>query len=175
MELRSEAPNRFINRRQALIGVAALVAGTAVYLLDRPAGQLALIPPDWVLSDGQGSVSGILGGVLPDFLHPFAFAMLTGSLLAPSRLRYGIACLVWATIDLAFETGQAPTVSKWLAATIGPWKGRIPGVESILSYFGNGTYDPLDVLATIAGAVMAWLLLQKTGGHDGFHFRIKKT
>lgn len=155
-----------VNWRQAGIGVAVLVAGAVLYLLERPLGPIALTPEGWSLIEDGGPVLGFLGRVLPDIFHPFAFAMLTGSLLVPGTLRYGVACLAWASVDLALEVGQAPPVLAWLEAVVAPWTGQVPGVELALAYFRDGVFTVMNVLAVVLGAGAAWFTLQVTARRD---------
>lgn len=156
-----------VNWRQAGIGVAALFAGAALYLLERPLGPFALAPEGWSLIEDGGPLLGFLGRVLPDVLHPFAFAMLTGALLIPGTLRYGLACLAWATFDLALEAGQAPPVLAWLEENLAPWAGQVPGVELALAYFRDGVFTLMNLLAVVLGACAAWFLLQITARREG--------
>jgi len=155
-----------LNWRQAGIGVAALVAGAVLYLLERPLGPVALTPEGWSLIEDGGPILGFLGRVLPDILHPFAFAMLTGALLIPGTLRYGFACLAWAAVDLVLEVGQAPPVLAWLEEVLAPWAGQVPGVELALAYFRDGVFTVMNVLAVILGAGAAWFMLQITARRD---------
>jgi hypothetical protein len=155
-----------VNWRQAGIGVAALVAGAALYLLERPLGPIALTPEGWSLIEDGGPILGFLGRVLPDVLHPFAFAMLTGALLLPGTLRYGLACLAWATFDLVLEAGQAPPVLAWLEETLAPWAGQVPGVDLLLAYFGDSVFTVMNLLAVVLGACAAWLVLQVTARRE---------
>jgi hypothetical protein len=148
-----------IDRRQAALGLAALLAGMAVYLIDRPAGQLSGAPHGWHLWDGRTHLLGRVGGILPDFLHVFGFSVVTGSLLEPGLRRYLAACGTWALIDVAFETGQHPVVAAWIEASLPPQNSRNSISVWTVEYFRNGTFDPLDILAILAGAAAAlWLL-----------------
>lgn len=151
-----------IDWRQAAIGTVALLAGVAVYLVDRPAGQLAGVPTAWFLWDGETRILGRLGGVLPDFLHPFGFAMLTGSLLQPDRRRYLTACAAWALADAIFEVGQHPLAAAWIETSLAPINSQFPPLSWLTGYVRNGAFDPFDLLAIFAGAAVAFWLLLKT-------------
>ena len=122
------------------LGFTALLLGVLVYALERPAGSVAILPAG--LMPG-GAFLGPLAGPLPTFLHTFAFALMTAAFLTPTRRARLAACGVWAVINFAFEVSQHPAFME-------------------LTGFGmHGAYDPLDLLAALAGALVAYLFLQR--------------
>ena len=142
--------------RLAALAVGLLVLGTAVYLLDRTPGSAWLIPAAWQAGGGGdgrggGTVFGALGRWLPSFVHAFAFAVLT--------------CVGWALVDTLAEVGQHAAVSAPLAAAIESWLGPGPVGTSIARplarYFTRGSFDVADVIAGLAGAVVAYGLLRR--------------
>lgn len=125
------------------IAVAALAAGVAVYVLDRPPGSAYLLPRSATLFSGAPSWFGSADAWLPAFLHVFAFSMLTAALLSASRVAAAGACVAWWAIDSLFELGQHPAVSPHLGA----------------GYFVRGSFDPAGLLATALGALLAYATL----------------
>lgn len=160
-----------IDRKQAAIAIAAMLVGAALYILERPLG----LSEDGALVESGGALVGFLGRVIPDVLHPFAFAMLTGALLKPSSMKYGLVCLTWALIDLVLEVGAAPPVLAWLETVSKPYIGSVPGIEAMLGYFREGVFSMVNVLAVLFGACLAWFVLLITAKRDDLHFIIRNS
>ncbi len=121
------------------LGFTALVLGVLVYALERPAGSVAILPAG---SMHDGAFLGPLAGPLPTFLHTLAFALMTAAFLAPARHARLAACGVWVAFNMAFEISQHPAFAE-------------------LAGFGlPGAFDPLDLLAAIAGAVAAFIFME---------------
>lgn len=118
-------------------GASALLLGVLIYLSARATGSspaaLGWLPPV------PASWAPLLGP-LPSLLHAFAFTLLTTALLGPGRVSF--AALLWAGIDTAFEIAQH---------TAFPDTGLRVG----------GTFDPLDLLAIAAGAMLAYLFVTR--------------
>jgi len=156
--------------RLAALAVGLLVLGTAVYLLDRTPGSAWLIPAAWQAGGGGdgrggGTVFGALGRWLPSFVHAFAFAVLTALVLPRHPASVPAACVGWALVDTLAEVGQHAAVSAPLAAAIESWLGPGPVGTSIARplarYFTRGSFDVADVIAGLAGAVVAYGLLRR--------------
>ena len=143
--------NRKLNHELLAIAVTALLAGVAFYWAGRPSGSalfLSLLPPS---PPGQNSESfASWFGWLPTFAHVFAFSLLT--FLALGRRHLLFACLMWGVINALFELGQALP-----AGTI----QLLPDFLNFRSYFAHGVFDPLDLVACVAGAWAAWALVRK--------------
>ncbi|HSC65771.1 MAG TPA: hypothetical protein VLD35_19180 [Caldimonas sp.] len=139
-------------RRVALLAamaVAALVAGTLVYLVDRPPGHAMWIP-HFALAP-RPPTFGSIGDWLPSFVHPLAFALLTAAALpAGSPWRYR-GCVAWGAVDVACELGQhAALKTAWLGLAE---QGLAPVAAS--RYFLHGRFDVADLVAAAAGALAA--------------------
>lgn len=141
--------------------------GVAVYLIDRPATQLAFLPPTWFRFDGDARLFGVAADSLPDLLHVFGFAMLTGALFRAGPRSYGLVCTGWAVIDLAFELGQWPPLAERIATMLLPMEHHNPEVFFFRAYFQRGVFDPADIAAIAAGAVAAYLTLRATNRRRG--------
>jgi hypothetical protein len=132
---------------------AALLLGLAVYLVDRPVAPSLRVPG--IGAFARPGAFGAVGGWLPSFVHPFAFALLTAALLpVRSRARFG-ACAAWGAVNVAFEIGQHPRLRGALASAIGQAFGPAPAARALANYFMRGTFDPLDITAALAGAAAA--------------------
>jgi hypothetical protein len=142
-----------------LIAAAGLQLGLGllVYLADRGSSHVALLR--WLPLAGGHAVFGVLGQWLPSFVHACAFGLLTAAALpAVPALRLG-ACAVWGAADVAFELGQHPILSPWLASTLHHAFGTGPLTRALSNYFVHGTFDIGDVAAAVLGALAASLLV----------------
>ena len=153
---------RAINKLQISIGFLTLFAGLLLYLINRPSDIyfVSFIKGAenlhcWALPFPLG-----IGGALPSFLHVFAFSLLLGGLLACRKTGYLIICCAWLLSNVLFEFGQRYPIS--FSGLIPNWFERIFILESMRSYFLNGTFDFFDLLASSVGAVAAYWVLVKT-------------
>ncbi len=73
------------NKAQIVIGLAALLLGTMVYVVDRP-GDQSFVPSAISLVPFTPSVFGVVGHSLPTFTHVFAFSLFTAAVLAGASL-----------------------------------------------------------------------------------------
>ena len=142
----------------AAIAAAALAIGVLIYLSDRDAARVLLMPtlPTWT----GGPRFGVLGLWLPSFLHTFAFSLFTVALL-PRHTRWRVgACLAWGGVNVLFEIGQHPQLSGPLAQLLqsGLGEGRVSA--ALAGYFLRGTFDLGDIAAAVLGAVAAMALMR---------------
>lgn len=155
----------------ALLAVAALAAGMAVYALDRTPGSAMAWPTTWSIGQfadtpaASGNWLGVVRGSLPSFVHAFAFAALSALLLPRTRWWAGAACAAWAVIDTVFEALQHPALSapavRWLhevdLVRVLQWCA-----DKTAGYLASGHFDPWDVLAGVLGALAAYAVCQAT-------------
>ena len=153
---------RKINIFPFIIGIASLLIGLLIYLIDRP--------PEctyFVFNNGTNintnlykvvpNIFGSFGYNLPAFLHVFAFILITGGLIPRNNKGYIIITIFWFTIDFAFEVGQK---FKLLSLKLIPhWFNYIPVFKNTRNYFIKGTFDLFDIVAIIIGSMLAYLLL----------------
>lgn len=144
-----------------VLGLSALMGGTAVYLLDRPVEQ-SFVPGDLSLFHLTPVVFGFIGQSLPTFAHVFAFCLLTAALLAGGKKAAITVCLGWFLVDVAFELGQHSALALALSTLIPPWFAHLPILNQTGSYFLDGTFDPLDLLAIALGALAAYVVIQRS-------------
>ncbi len=148
-----------INSKQLILGSVALAVGLMEYVLNRPSASTYL--GKWTEAftgefSLQMDVFGLFGGVVPEFVHSFCFALVTIALFpgASKKLRATV-CAVWLAVELFFEIGQCfgHQISQCLTRIVsyniflGPVK----------NYFLFGTYDHLDVLAICLGIITAYV------------------
>lgn len=138
----------------------ALLLGAAVYLVDRPAGSAWLLPAAWqAATPGRGF--GSVGQWLPSLVHAFAFSVLTACLLPRRAGRAASACLGWALVDSLAEIGQHAALAAPLAAALAPAFDVAPLAMRLARYFMQGTFDPADLAAGLAGSALAYLALRR--------------
>ncbi|MBW2020595.1 MAG: hypothetical protein JRI58_11155 [Deltaproteobacteria bacterium] len=159
-----------VNSNQLILGFGALVIGLVEYVVSRPADSTYLGKMIGALAGDfpfKMDIFGIFGGVVPEFVHPFSFALITMAIFpqATKKVR-GMICLFWLFIELFFEVGQC--CGHQIAQYIPEVFGQSSIVCSLKSYFINGTYDHLDVLAIFLGITVAYIAGEHTskGGND---------
>ena len=154
---------RTINISFILIGVAGLLLGSLVYLIDRPPDQTYFVCSSGInisLFDIMPNLFGSISNSLPSFIHVFSFILITAGLLSCHKIGYLIICLCWFFIDFAFELGQKyHTLSLKI---IPDWFEGIPFLENTENYFQKGTFDISDVAAIAFGTVIAYFVLLTT-------------
>ena len=140
------------------LGIAglSLLAAIAVYVLVRP------YPPELL-----GSVSlnlaypagftGLLGSA-PSFFYTLAFGLFIGAIA-----RNFWHCLAWILLVLLLELSQL----QYFAAKITYWLQDLLSERAwhfIGPYWSRGTFDPLDMLAALAGGLIALFLVTRLPG-----------
>lgn len=143
----------------ALIAAAALGSGIVIYALDREVPAYFL-PTAWSTARSGGPWVGAVGGVLPGFVHAYAFVLLTAA-VAPWPDPARSVCIFWFTLDSLFELGQHPAIAPHTAAALPAWFQHLPVLEAAKSYFLRGTFDPWDLAAIAAGTIAAYLTVTR--------------
>jgi len=148
------------NSTLVFLGTGLLLFGALEYILSRPTDSThlrSLIDCFTNIFHLRIHIYGNLGGVLPDFIHPLSFSLLTMAIFPQAQrgLR-AMICLAWLSIDLLFELGQCfnTQISQLLPKILS--KGHI--LDLLTGYFISGTYDHLDILAICLGALTAFII-----------------
>jgi hypothetical protein len=152
-----------MNKKQIVIGMISLLVGVMIYLVDRPPNQTYFV--SWIgsaisLHHVLPPLFGPFAQSLPAFVHVFAFALLTTGILACNRKGCMIACLVWLSVDVAFELGQKFGV--WSSSLVPSWFEGISLLENTANYFLLGTFDFMDLAAIVVGTVAAYFTMMCT-------------
>ena len=142
------------------LGCLALGVGVLVYLTDRDPSRAALVPAIAALS--QSHLFGAVGLSLPSFVHPFAFSLFTATLQPARRAPAYWACGLWWAINVAFEIGQAPSVSAEVADMLPRFLGQTWLATTLSDYLLRGTCAVADLVAATAGAAAAAAVLRFT-------------
>jgi len=149
---------RVINLKQLITGIAVFLFGSLEYLLTRPVDSTCM---EKIVGWFRGSSSSVgiygdMGGFMPEFAHPFSFALITMALFPGSgRKTRGLICFFWLFIELFFEAGQR--FGNEIVSYIPSFCERIYILDNLKSYFVKGVYDPNDVLAIFLGIIAAYM------------------
>ena len=149
-----------LNSRQLVTGFGFLIIGALLYILCRPADSThlgRLLTGISVCFPFRIHLYGPVAGVLPDYIHPLSFALLTLAIFPKAkRAVRTTVCLFWLTIDLLFEMGQHFFFSMKAFLTSVLPEGSL--LNLLTGYFDSGTYDHLDILAIILGSITAFFI-----------------
>ena len=140
---------------------SSLAVGCSVYLFDRPK-SIYLFSAFPYLSPKHYGLFGTIGQWLPSAVHTYAFILLTVVSLGNSRRIVVNSSIFWLVAGWLFECGQYPAVATRLVNHIPGWFAGVPLLEDLTSYFRHGTFDPMDLFATLVGALAAWATCQLT-------------
>lgn len=140
------------------IGLAALVLGAFVYLVDRNPSSVYFIPAGLSQWKGQQSVFGVIGNFLPTFVHPFAFICLSAAFIELNKRNIVLTCLAWLFIDSVFELVQMTVVAQYLLGIIPSFSG-IPILENTHNYLLHGSFDVFDLFSIVLGTIAAYFTL----------------
>jgi len=135
--------------------IAALVAGTAVYVLDRDWASVLFLAP---FADWQAGRLGLFGGLaytLPAFLHAYAFSLLLILALMPSRAARWVGALAWLLLAFGLEAFQSSAVKAFVAEHFHALAGT-PVAGAFFGYITFGRFDAADLVATALGVFTAW-------------------
>ena len=154
-----------VNKKQAIIGSLLLLAGIMYYLLGRnPDKVYAIHSIHWLYALNLykfNIFNNYIHDVSPSLIHSCSFTLLTCAFLPTvSKKRYCVVCSLWAAIGCMFELSQLykPTIPDIYFDT---W-GVGPLLKLTFDYFKYGTYDVNDIVFTILGSVIAYVILLLT-------------
>lgn len=146
-----------------------MVVGILVYLLDRQPSNIYFIPDWFNLEKTSSQVFGGIGYYLPTFIHTLAFILLTAAVVHPSRIQMIFICISWLVIEALFEVAQISLIAQWIANHVPSVFLGIPFLENTTAYFIHGTFDYLDLVSILAGAVTAYLATQLSQIENKYH------
>lgn len=137
------------------LAFAVLIAGSLVYVLDRPPGSTAFFGNVGQIFPG---IFGSLGQSLPSFAHAFSFSILTVLLLGGGKRAGLLACLGWFAIECFFEAGQHSAIADGVFGRLPEWTQALPFADRFANYFLMGTFDIGDLIAAASGAAAAFVI-----------------
>jgi len=137
------------------IAILSLLAAVAVYCFAR------IYPPE-ILTPIQAANTELAAqiavfGSAPSFFYTLALGLFI-SACASTLTNARVHCLVWIGLAICLELTQHPVVSEhfstWLAAILSESSWELIG-----PYWTRGTFDQLDLIATLIGGFIALALL----------------
>ncbi len=152
-----------INVRHITMGTIVLLAGTLVYIFARPGGAAFL--PDCFILCRHPLPPARFWGSLPAFTHTMGICLLAAGVLSAGRTAGAWFCAFWGMVEAAFELGQHPEISPWIATHLPLWFDHIPIFGLVRGFFQRGVFDPVDLAAVFLGAIIAYLVIIKI--HEG--------
>ena len=143
-----------------MLGLCTLFAGVALYLVDRPPENTYFVSRSlaWLSFHGETpQLFGALSAILPAFIHPFSFSLMTAGILAPGKTGAIIVPLFWFSVNALFEVGQY--FKNFAVSLVPEWFDDIPYLEGSASFFLYGTFDWWDMAAIAAGSCAAFIVI----------------
>jgi hypothetical protein len=142
-----------------VLGLAALVLGILVYILDRPSTVVYFVPDSWRVAENTPLLFGVLGNFLPAFSHALAFALFSTAIAG--RRYIGYICVGWFVAEVFFELAQIDSIAYLIASLLPSWFAGSPLLENVPSHFLMGQFDAIDVLFLAFGCYTAWYIADK--------------
>ena len=137
------------------IACFSLLAAVAVYLIARIYPPEILKPFQAINTDLASQVS--IFGSAPSFFYTLALGLVIG-VCASSRSSARFHCLMWIGLCLALELTQYPglsvTFTIWLSDVL-----PAAGWNLIGPYWTRGVFDPIDLITTLIGGLIALILI----------------
>jgi hypothetical protein len=137
------------------IAAMALLAAVAIYCLARIYPPQLLTPYKITIPILAGQ-TGLFGSA-PSFFYTLAIGLIVGA-CASSPISAKLHCLNWLGLAVLLEISQHPMVVKHLASRLADTLS-VSTWEMISPYWNRGVFDPLDLIATVAGGLTALALL----------------
>ncbi len=139
-------------------GMIALFIGSLEYFLSRPSDSSYVgmwFRKFFGEQPLRADIFGFLSGVIPDFVHPFSFSLLTMTLYPlADKKNIKVICFFWLIVDVIFEFGQLID-HKSTETLYGIFSKNIVS-KIMLNYFASGTYDHFDIVAIFLGCIAAY-------------------
>jgi len=152
------------------LGLVALALGLLVYAVDRDPNRSAWMPATLALAK-RGSL-GPWAGWVPSLLHSMAFGLFSAAALPARSWAAGFGALSWGLVNAVFELGQYPAAAQVLAGHLEDMSGQWTWARWLAAYFARGRFDPMDIAASLAGAVMAATLLRMVDRQTGARYAV---
>lgn len=137
------------------IAVVSVLAAIAVYVFARTYPPELLTP--WHAINADLAAYTDVFGSAPSFLYTLALGLLI-SACAPNRSSARIHCFVWIGLAILLELSQARIIAESIVVWL---SDSLPNAVWVIvePYWSRGVFDPLDLLASVAGGAVALVLL----------------
>ncbi|MBN1227285.1 MAG: hypothetical protein JXA79_09855 [Deltaproteobacteria bacterium] len=150
------------NKKTVLIGLISLIIGILFYVFFRPGlstyFQREFMKID-ILAHHFPTILGRVGGSFPEFIHPFAFSLISMGLISKGTKSRLLICTVFFSMNLFFEFGQK--YSDFVVRFIPNSFNSLFIIENTKNYFVTGTFSVFDLAAIFLGSIMAFVIAEK--------------
>lgn len=155
------APSRVFASHIALyvvLSILALVLGVFVYIFDRPQEDLFFLPKvlPWFIETRHAFLPSLCG-VLPSFVHTYAFILLSVAVFPYRQAPVRQLCLAWLFLESIFEIGQHPYISHHFVDFLSRQFIAIPVFRNYVRYGFIATFDWSDIVSIVLGTIAAYL------------------
>jgi hypothetical protein len=145
--------------RLLLIALLALTFGILVYITARAPATTDFLPATWHIALPWPPTVLAVAGSLPTFFHTLGFCLILVSLSGTGHRATAWVCTGVFIVETVFELSQHPHSGTWLADQLPhgfshTWLANHTGTALL-----TGVFDPFDLIAAAAGAVLAGLLV----------------
>jgi hypothetical protein len=140
------------------VAILCIGAAVSVYLFARVSPP-EILKPLAAPSNNQVAFTGVFDSA-PSFFYTLGFGLIVGR-FASNDLSAKIHCLVWIGMAVLLEVSQA----RFFAETIVDWLPNLLAerIWAIAApYWIRGVFDPIDLVATVAGGIIALAILSHT-------------
>lgn len=153
----------FTNRRNVpawllLLPALCLCLGVGVYCLAR-SHPPELLSPFLTTRNELVAFRGVFGSA-PSFLYTLALGLIIG-FCSSSRTTGRFHCLAWTGLCMLLEVSQHPNLSTRVLSRLGDLLSD-SSLQLVSPYWSRGVFDPADLLATLAGGLLATALIWHT-------------
>lgn len=147
-----------------LWGFLFIASGTMIYIFSREnlPYLLSLVDPGYKIY-----LPDLIKYSFPSFFHCGGMILISYPFMDSKKSSIFIISIFWVSIEIFFELGQK---FKGIICSFFSNKGFSP----LNDYFYNGTFDYNDIMASIAGAVIAIVLIQISSKNFSFSFVIER-
>ena len=144
------------------VALASFIAAVSVYCFAR------IYPPE-ILSSIQAVDYGfathtLIFGSAPSFFYTLALGLVIG-VCASSRSSARLHCLIWIVLCFLLEISQhavpSALIMAWLPDAIPESSWNLFG-----PYWAQGVFDPIDLMATFVGGLIALALITRLSRGD---------
>lgn len=145
-----------------LLGLAALIAGVLVYILERNPDTVYFLSRSFSLFHTKLEIFGRHGDYLPTLLHSFALILMTAAAIGKHKVSAITVTLFWMLIEIVFELAQTQFIGSLIVSHIPQWFESVPVLENTYRYFRYGNFNTMDMASIVVGSAAAYVLIQLT-------------
>ena len=147
------------------IGIACISISLAIAVYMFLRADLPVLLEPFQPSHKSSLANAALFGSAPSLLYTLSIGVLLGT-IAPNPAAARFHCLGWTAIALLLEVTQHAVFAR---PVIGVLTNYFPDpiIRIVGPYWSRGVFDPLDLLATLIGGILALVIVSRlaSGGN----------